>query len=76
MNDHVGSRFVQWTTYDEPDLTPAQKARAYDQFVAEFEALPAHLEPYDGWAVTMARFCRSAAGRLRGEPAQGAGPDR
>jgi hypothetical protein len=58
---------MEWLHYEAPKLTPAQKAHAYDQFAAEFDGLPRGLEPYPGWALTMARLCRRAGGRLRGE---------
>jgi hypothetical protein len=66
--NHVGYRFQYWMLDDEPELTAAQKAAAYDQFAAEFEALPPHQEPHEGWADGMAYLCRRAARQHRGEP--------
>ena len=61
-----GYRFVQWTCTIS-DLTGAQKARDYEKFAAEFDAMPAWREPIDGWSADMAWLCRRCAMIHRGE---------
>lgn len=70
-HDHVGHRFLEWTHYDEPNLGAEAKARGYEAFAAEFDSLPPHQEPIDGWAATMADLCRRIARRHRGQSVNG-----
>lgn len=76
--DTVGYRYLQWVTSPsyESTLTSHEKAIGHDQFAAEFEALPKHLEPHRGWAATMAYLNRRIARRQRGEPVDDWDPPR
>lgn len=64
----VGFRYLHWSYYVEPGLSADQQAQGLETFADEFETLPAHREPYEGWGETMAYLCRRIARRRRGEP--------
>jgi hypothetical protein len=68
----VGYRFVQWTC-TMSDLTSDQKARDYERFAAEFDAMPARWEPIDGWSADMAWLCRRGADLQNAPPQPGPG---
>ena len=64
-NEHVGMRYVMATLGEEEDLTLRQRARLREEFAEEFDRLPPHQEPSQGWAKTMAGLCRGIAHQLR-----------
>jgi hypothetical protein len=64
---NAGERYVKWAHYRAHRLSDAEKADAYEQFAKEFDEFPANLEPYQGWADTMAYCCRRLAKWSRGE---------
>jgi hypothetical protein len=67
-HDGIGQRFSRWIMYTEPELTPLERAQAYEQWAAEFEAVPLHREPYAGWAKGLADSARRLARHHRGQP--------
>jgi hypothetical protein len=68
QHEGIGYRYAVWSLYTEPELSPEQKAHAYEHWATEFETVPPHCEPYAGWATALANSLRRLARHHRDHP--------